>query len=145
MLWESSHEDYLDKLGLPCFVCTLSPRLGDGSVTAILGVLWAMLRPRSLEEKIGWGCAQQWPKGFFQQYRYAGPILVGDDPFLCARKVSGLRVQTTKSGEEELRFVIPAEYAMRPGDKDFSLAIPARPMVLRQGERHPQPYPDDRS
>jgi hypothetical protein len=50
-------------------------------------------------------------------------------------KVENLRMLKTQSGNEDVHFVIPASYA----DAELSEKMPARPMVLKRGDRLYQP------
>jgi hypothetical protein len=134
VLWESWHGEgeYLEKLNLPAFVCVLPPSLGNGSVLMILKALWAMWWGPTLEEKIASGSNPRFPKEWVQDRGWSGPILLGHDPFLTARKVENLRVSRDESGKEDLHFVFPAQRGV--GGK----TVPARSMILRHGQRQIQ-------
>ena len=134
VLWQSAHKEYLEKLKLPAFVCSLPSNLNEQSVRMILKAFWTLWMQKTLEEKVGLGCCRRWPKSLVRPHPCGGPVSVGDDPILWARRVQDLRVVQIESGREDVYFVIPAEYDILPGEACLSVTTPAHPMVLKAGQ-----------
>jgi len=128
--WESFHGrgEYLEQLNLPCFVCVLPPNLKRHSVQMIMRTLWSMWEP-SLKEKVVSGASPRFPREWIQNRGWTGPIMFGYDPFLTARRVDNLRVTVSKSGGEDLHFVIHGERDVHDN------IIPPRSCVLKHGQR----------
>jgi|ERR1035441_2267925 hypothetical protein len=138
VLWQSAHKEYLEKLKLRAFVCALPSNLNERSVRMLLKAFWTVWMQETLEEKVGLGCCLRWPKSLVRPHPCGGPVSVGDDPILWARRVRDLRVVQNESGREDVYFVIPAEDNIPPGGARRSGNTPGHPMVLKHGQWSPQ-------
>ena len=133
-MWRSAHKVDLEKLKLPVFVCALPSNLNERSVRIILKTLWTVWMQKTLEEKVGLGCCHRWPKSLVRPHRCGGPVSVGVDPILWARRVEDLRVVQTERGGEDVYFVISAEHDILPGEACPSETTPAHSMMLKHGQ-----------
>jgi len=89
--WESSREDYLKDLQRPRVVAILKPQLASRAIRKLLPILFTTESQLTFGEKISYSFTAR-PAGWIHNDMQC--ICCGGNPWLCARLVSDLYVQT---------------------------------------------------
>jgi hypothetical protein len=89
--WESSRDDYLRDLKRPRVVAILKPQISSATIKKILPILFTSESQLTFAEKINISLGRRGPNWIWSK---DGSICCGHVPWLCARIVRDLYVQT---------------------------------------------------
>jgi hypothetical protein len=125
--WESSREDYLKDLQRPRVVAILKPQISSSTIRAVVRVLFTSESHLTFSEKIGYSFYRQSPS--FLRTDFQGAICCGDNPWLHARHVSELFVETCENTQwrQTLHWMEHPRYTIDPETHHPVEAFPAQP------------------
>jgi hypothetical protein len=123
--WESSRDDYLNARQRPRVVAILKPQIGSSTIKTILPVLFIAASRLDFTEKIGHGLLKHQPSWLHQDLQF---ITFGNNPFLLARQVTDLYVETYEETlyHQTLHWTECPRYARDPDTYRIIEASPAR-------------------
>lgn len=115
--WESSREDYLRDLKRPRVVAILKSQIDLNTIKKILPILFISESQLTFSEKIGHSFFKRPPGWLRHDLNSLHSILCGDNPWLYARRVIDLYVQTYDNSfyRQTLHWTEEPGYAQDPG------------------------------
>ena len=101
--WESSREDYFKDLQRPRVVAILKPQVSSATIETLVRVLFTSESRLTFSEKVGYSFCRQ--NQSFLRKDFQGGIHCGSNPWLRARMVSDLSVETYENTTGARHFI----------------------------------------